>query len=163
VLVARGQADDEAHALYARRRPSAPTRVAAPLDDRRWAVLRHPEDDPDIGALFALLEPMAAAISPLDLASLGAMERDRVAPTDLRAPFAQIADYVADRLEVSVPAVYRHPALAGEVHVGAAEEPALLVGPDALASEDRVELAFRLGRSMTYLRPGRAVGGSRPA
>jgi hypothetical protein len=50
-----------------------------------------------------------------------------------------------------------------QIHVGALDPPILLAGDDALTSPERGELAFRLARAMTYLWPGRAVGGSRPA
>jgi hypothetical protein len=38
----------------------------------------------------------------------------------------------------------------------------LIAGDDALTAPERPELAFRLARAMTFLWPGRAVGGSRP-
>ena len=39
----------------------------------------------------------------------------------------------------------------------------LLAGPQSLALGDHTALAFRLGRALTYLLPGRAVAGSLPS
>jgi hypothetical protein len=39
----------------------------------------------------------------------------------------------------------------------------LLAGDAAVAAPERAELGFRLGRAMSYLSPGRVIGGSRPA
>src|SRR5207248_11540117 len=61
------------------------------------------------------------------------------------------------------PPVYRRNDFGLEAHVGAARPPILLAGPQALALADKPALAFRLGRAVTFLLPGRAVAGALPA
>jgi CheY-like chemotaxis protein/tetratricopeptide (TPR) repeat protein len=162
VLVARDLADGEATTLYRRHRPKAEARARGPVDESIWPRLRHPEDDPDIGALFALLEPLAAELSPLGLSTLGVGEHQLVPSGKVPEALAAVRRYAAEMLEVREPEIYAHKDFAEQVHIGALHPPILLVGPQALEQTDRVELSFWVGRAMTYVRPGRAVGGSRP-
>jgi hypothetical protein len=59
--------------------------------------------------------------------------------------------------------VYRRADFVADAHVGAARPPILLAGPQALAMSDKTALAFRIGRALTYLAPGRAVAGALPS
>jgi hypothetical protein len=74
-----------------------------------------------------------------------------------------VRDYVAHLLGVRAPGVARRADFGAEAHLGALPEPVLLVGPELLASRDRIELAFRLARALCFLPAGRAFVGSRPA
>jgi DNA-binding response OmpR family regulator len=158
VLAARDGADGEAEAIHRRFRPRFLVRAMAPLA-AAWPKIRHPEDDPELEALFADLAPVAFAHAPLLAADLGVREILAQPP----APLAQVRDYLAHLLGVDAPPVALQPDFGAEAHLGALAEPLLLVGPELIASKDKLELAFRLGRAMSYLWPGRAFAGSRPA
>ena len=88
---------------------------------------------------------------------------DQIEPARLPAPFARVLGYCAQQLGVAAPPVYRRADFADDAHVGAARPPLLLAGPHALALADNSALAFRLGRALTYVLPGRAVAGSLPS
>jgi len=162
-LVARGVADAEASECHRRFRPRFLQRAQQRFDAEVWTHLRHPDDDAEIGELFAVLHDIAASAAPMSLADLEVGDADLIADRDLPRGFAAVRDYTAWILGVAAPRVYRRADFGRQVHVGAAQTPVLLAGPGALACEDRVEIAFHLGRAMTYLMPGRAIGGSRPS
>ena len=65
-------------------------------------------------------------------------------------------------LDLPSPAIYSRADYGLQVHVVAVEKPVLLAGPELISCESKVELAFRLGRAMSYLRPGRAVAAGSP-
>jgi len=162
-LVALGLADDEAEGLYQRYRPRFVIRAQRPLGLAEWSHLRHPGDSLEIGALMELVAPAVRALMPLGLEDLELDEALRVPEVDLPAGFARMRAYVAGLFGVPPPAVYVRNDFGRQIHVGAVDPPILLAGDDALTSPERGELAFRMARAMTYVWPGRAVGGSRPA
>ena len=101
--------------------------------------------------------------TPLELSDLEVDEIMEIADGDLPSEFIKVRAYVAHTLGLQPPRVFVRPDFGRQIHVGAVDPPILLAGDDALASPERSELTFRLGRAMTYLWPGRAIGGSRPS
>jgi cytochrome c-type biogenesis protein CcmH/NrfG len=161
-LEARAIVDDEAAVLYRRFHPRFLVRAQRLLDGDLWQKLRHREDDGDIGLVFAILAKVADRFAPLGLADLGIGEADVVADEALPAPVAKVRDYVARMLGVPRVRTAVRADFGAQAHLGATPAPVLLLGPEAMSAMDKVELAFRIGRAMTYLWPGRAFGGSRP-
>jgi CheY-like chemotaxis protein len=143
-------------------RPRFLVRLPA-LDPALWQRLRHPDDDPDLGELFALLAPVVRELHPFTLGDLEVSELDRVRPDEVPEVFQRVLGYVCDLFRVAPPPIYRRADFGAEAHVGGTEPPVLLCGPQALAETDRAALAFRLGRAATYLWPGRAAGGALPS
>ncbi|HZS39975.1 MAG TPA: response regulator [Polyangia bacterium] len=159
-LVARGVDDAQAGELYRRYRPRflqrAPGAIAPALVDK----LRHPDDDRELGALFA---QTFACWRPFTAEQLGVAESNRIERELLPEPFRRVLEYLAPLYGVEAPQVYRHVELGAEAHVAALDPPVLLAGPQALAIGDRFALGFKLGRAFTYLWPGRATAGALPA
>src|SRR5690606_8721161 len=162
-LVAVGAAPPAAQEMYQRYRPRFVVRAQRTFDDELWDEVRHPEDSAAIGHLFALLEPVIGQAAPIDLADLEVNEGTRVDDEDLPPPFVRLRAYAAHMLGVAAPPVYSRPDFGHQIHVAAVSLPVLLVGDDALSSPERAELSFRLGRAMSYLRPGRTLAASQPA
>ena len=161
-LVTRELAPPDATAYYRRYRPAFIVRAQRSLDDTLWKQLQHPDDSSEVSALFELLAPLYARLVPLDRGELEVDEYTRVTREELPARFVRQASYVAGLLGVPEPQVHVRPDFGGQIHVAALDPPVLLVGDDVLAGPEPFELGFRLGRAMTYLRPGRALGGARP-
>jgi DNA-binding response OmpR family regulator len=161
-LEARGFVHDEAVVLYRRFRPRFLVRAQRVLDGELWKRARHREDEGEIGLVFAIVAKVAERHAPLGLAELGVGEPDLVAEDALPSPVARVRDYVSRMLGVPRVRCAVRGDFGAHAYLGASTPPLLLLGPDALATTDKVELAFRLGRAMTYLWPGRALGGSRP-
>jgi CheY-like chemotaxis protein len=162
-LVARGLAADGAAALYRRHRPRFLTRAQGTFDAELHARVRHPDDDAELGAVFALLDPAAQRHAPLEAGELGVAPEDLVADELLPEPVRKVRDYAAHVLGVAPARVARRRDFGLEAHLGALAQPVLLVGPELLSSTDRVALAFHLGRALSFLAPGRAFAASRPA
>ncbi len=162
-LVALGHDVPEAEELYQRFRPRFVQRAQRTLPGEIWALVRHPDDTPDVGALMELLAPAAHALMPMTLDELEVDESMRVSDDELPDSFRRLRSYLAQLIGVDEPAVYIRTDFGRQVHIGAVAEPVLLAGDDALTNPERAELAFRLARAMTFAWPGRAVGGSRPA
>ena len=162
-LVARGLASEQADEVYQRYRPRFLWRAQGQLDTQVWSRLRHPDDAPALGALFALIADAVAAEMPLSLDDLECDETMLVEGDALPAGFVKVRSYVAHMLGVPEPVVYVRTDFGRQIHVGAVDPPVLLCGDQALAAPERSELGYRLGRAMTYLLPGRALGGSRPS
>ncbi len=149
--------------LYEDLRPKTVPVATAPMTTALWNRLRHPLDEPDIGALAELIAPAVHALHPITLTDLGVEAAARLGDELLPPAFAQLQRYVAGLLGVPRVLVYAHADYGDEVHVGASTPLVMLAGDDALTAPDRADLGFRLARATTYLWPGRAVGGSRPA
>jgi CheY-like chemotaxis protein/tetratricopeptide (TPR) repeat protein len=162
-LVARDMATDEANTMYQRFRPRFVVRAQRQLEAELWNRVCHPDDLNEIGALMELIAPAIRAATPMDLADLEVDEAMEIPDEDLPPAFLKVRAYVAHVLGLHQPRVFVRPDFGRQVHVGAVDPPVLLAGDDALASPERSELTFRLGRAMTYLWPGRAIGGSRPS
>ena len=156
-LACRGALDEASSAYLKQHRPRflvrAQETLAAPLVEG----LRHPHDDAALGTL--LTEVFAVSTPEVPMVTLGVGPADLVPAEGLPDPFARTLTYVAHLLAVAPPAVYVRRDFGEEIHVGAARPPLLLVGPKALATPDLLRLAFRLGRALSYLWPGRALAG----
>ncbi len=162
-LAVRGVADDAAGELWRRLHPRFLARARQPVDGGASLLerVRHPDDDRDLSELFARL--FTVWQPPFGWEVLGVTPEDRIDPATLPAPFARLLDYCALQLGVAPPPVYRRGDFTEDTHVGASTPPLLLAGPQALALADQTALAFRLGRALTYLVPGRAIAGALPS
>jgi CheY-like chemotaxis protein/tetratricopeptide (TPR) repeat protein len=162
-LVAMGHDIQEAEDAYQRYRPRFVQRAQRTLPGEVWALVRHPDDAPDVGALMELLAPAAHALMPITFDELEVDDSMRVSDEELPDSFRRLRTYLSQLIGVAEPAVYVRTDFGRQVHIGAVAEPVLLCGDDALTNPERAELAFRLARALTFAWPGRAVGGSRPA
>ncbi|HVV88256.1 MAG TPA: DUF4388 domain-containing protein, partial [Kofleriaceae bacterium] len=149
--------------LYDELRPRTLPRATSTMTSALWNQLRHPLDEPDLGALAELLAPAAHVLHPITLADLGVDPSARMTDETLPPAFAAQQAYIAGLLGLPRVPVHAHPDFGDEVHVGACAQLTLLAGDDALTAPDRPDLGFRIARATTYLWPGRAIGGSRPA
>jgi DNA-binding response OmpR family regulator/tetratricopeptide (TPR) repeat protein len=142
VLVARDQADDDAKAFVRRHRPRFLARVASAMDP---LVLRHPDENDALTGLFSLLLTGRLRPEPGD---------EPVEHAALPDAFRRVLEHSVQLFGLSPPQVVRRADLGGEVHAAPAH---LVVGPDALSSDDKPDLAFRIGRALVWLGDGRAA------
>jgi hypothetical protein len=133
-----------------------------PLGREQWALLRHKDDNLELGGLIELVAPAVHAIAPMTLADSDLDSSQRIDDMDLPASFLRLRGKFAELLGVEPAPVYPRVELGLQIHVVACNPPVLVAGDDALLSPERPELVFRLARAMTFLWPGRAVGASRP-
>jgi len=162
-LIARGVADSDAEDLYRRYRPRFVVRAHRTFDQDLWQQLAHENDNSEIGTFFDLLSPAYHRVAAIKMQDLEIDETTAVTDDDLPTGFVKMRGYVAHLFGLATPVVHVRPDFGHEIHVGAVDPPVLIVGEETLAAPERLELAYRLGRAMTYLPPGRALGGSHPA
>jgi tetratricopeptide (TPR) repeat protein len=162
-MVALGTADPNMAAVYDRQRVRGAVMVPArTLGREHWAMLRHPDDSVELGAMMELVAPAVHALAPMTLAAGDVDAGTLVDDADMPAPFARLRQMCAQLLGVPAAPVYSRVELGTQIHVVAADPAVLIAGDEALTAPERPELVYRLARAMTYLWPGRAVGASRP-
>ncbi len=161
-MVALGTADEQMAGLYEAHRIRVVTVPARPLSREQWALLRHKDDNLELGGLIELVAPAVHALAPMTLADSELDPSQRIDDVDLPASFLRLRQRCASLLGVEPAAVYPRVELGSQIHVVACDPPVLVAGDEALTAPERPELVFRLVRAMTFLWPGRAVGASRP-
>lgn len=152
VLRYLGQLDQEEFQYFEQVRQVAPKRPGRPLDERAWHYVLHPDEDPVLGRIFALL---AGPIAPLYLVNpkdLGIKKKDRIETGDLQIFFSRIFQLSRGVLGVAPPEVYLKADGAGLSLMNTAPV-TLLVGPDMVQDRPEPELAFALAKNLSYLRP----------
>jgi tetratricopeptide (TPR) repeat protein len=162
-MVALGSADDSMGALYDQQRIRAIALPQSPLSREQWALLRHREDAIELGGLLELVSPAVHALAPMTLADSDIDPSQQVAEAELPPVFARVRKQLATVLGIgSDTPIFARSELGFQIHVVACDPPVLAAGDEALTAPERADLVFRLGRAMTFLYPGRAVGASRP-
>ena len=161
-MVALGTAGAEMAQVYERQRARGAVVPASPLDRDQWAMLRHPDDGVELGAMMELVAPAVHALAPIVLADSDVDAGTRIDDADMPPAFARLRQVCAELLGVPAAPVYSRVELGAQIHVMASDPPVLIAGDEALTAPERPELVFRLARAMTFLWPGRAVGASRP-
>ncbi len=161
-MVAMGTADSQMAALHEGRRVRGVASPTSPLGREHWALLRHQNDNVEIGALMELVAPAVHRVAPMTLADSDLDPSQRIDDAELPASFFRLRQRFAGLLGVQPAPVYPRVELGSQIHVIACDPPVLIAGDEALTAPERPELVFRLVRAMTFLWPGRAVGASRP-
>ncbi|HEY0252024.1 MAG TPA: hypothetical protein VGC41_10880, partial [Kofleriaceae bacterium] len=161
-MVALGTADPQMTALYEQHRVRELRLPKRPLGQPQWALLRHKDDSPDLGALLELVTPAVHALAPMTLADGDLDPSQVIADAELPPAFRRVRDAFSDVIGVERAPVYPRVELGAQIHVLATNPPVLLAGDEALTAPERPELVFRMARAVTFLWPGRAVGASRP-
>ena len=161
-MVALGTADDGLADLYENHRVRGLNLPTKPLGRDQWALLRHKEDAVELGGLMELVAPAVHALAPMNLADSELEASMQLSDADVPATFARLCNRVSGLLGVEVAPIFPKVELGTQIHVIATHPPVLVAGDEALTAPERPELVFRLVRAMTFLWPGRAVGGSRP-
>ncbi|MBS1119658.1 MAG: response regulator receiver protein [Deltaproteobacteria bacterium] len=160
-MVALGTADEQLASLYEAHRVRGAVLPTRALGREQWALLRHRDDNLELGGLIELVAPAIHRLSPMTLADSELDASQRIEDGDLPDSFQRLRLRCADLLGVEPPPVYPRVELGFQIHVVACDPPVLVAGDEALTAPDRPELVFRLVRAMTFLWPGRAVGASR--
>ncbi len=143
------------------KRESKPMPQIGTLTDSQWSKLAHPEDSPQLGTFFSMLEPAIIKYSLQESAqTMG--DATLLDESDLPSPVRHVRKLAATMLGVKEPQVYARADFGREIHLGPTQPPALLCGHDALSCPDGAELRFRLGRASSFLRSGRAIASSQP-
>jgi hypothetical protein len=154
-----GKADPPLRALYENYRPTQ-TPAAGKLTGDLWRKVVHPEENPYLGALFALLSPAIAMTTAQPQKVLGLDKKDRIDVSTDAWPYAAALRYVANTIESAVPDVFIKRDAPGTVSLVNLKDkntlaPALVVGIGFGQLTSQSELIFDLAKRMVQLRPER--------
>jgi tetratricopeptide (TPR) repeat protein len=149
-------ADADEERFYRRHRSENAAPAQAVLQEQDWAMhLAHPDADPLVTRIFALIQPTIIRVRTQPLAALGYDERFRLDLASQPYPILQMLYYVHGVLGFEAPPVYQNPndpAGLGFLH---AHTPAIVLGVAAFERNVPAQsLAFVAGRHATYFRPG---------
>jgi CheY-like chemotaxis protein len=161
-MLLRGLADDSVRELAEKSRPSILRQVACPLPANLPARVGYRPEDEDLETLAtALVE--TSVLKPFQRYEIGLIESDTpVPPARQPAPFRAVLQYVCRLFQARLPeAIISLPVLGSDARMADLRPPTLLVGEQLLASDDTLELGFRLGRAAALCSPGRLAGSAR--
>jgi tetratricopeptide (TPR) repeat protein len=146
--------DEERFYKRMRSETAAPAQTAFTEDD--WLdLVMHPQSDPLLTSVFALIEPIVIARRSQTIQDLGYDPSYAVDVTTHTAPVCQSLYYAAGVLGIPVPPAYENPNDPGGISFLFATEPSLVLGTTALRPDVPLQpAAFIAGRQLTFFRPG---------
>ncbi|HXX65546.1 MAG TPA: tetratricopeptide repeat protein [Polyangiaceae bacterium] len=155
-LVVLGLAEPDEQRFYLRHRADNAAPAQAVLEDTDWTSrIIHPDADPLLTTIFALIQPTIVRARTQTLEELGFDPAYRIDVGSQPYPVCQTIYYAQGVFGFDAPPVFQNPndpAGLGFLH---ARIPAIVLG---IASFDETlpnqSLAFAVGRHMTYFRPG---------
>ena len=155
-----GKADPPLKALFENYRPTQTPTTAGKLTGELWRKVVHPDENPYLDALFALLSPAIAMTTAQPRKVLGLDRHARVDVSTDSWPYAAALRYVANTIESTVPDVFIKKDAAGTVSLVNLKDknalaPALLVGIGFGQLSSQSEVIFDLAKRMVQLRPER--------
>jgi len=152
-------AEPDEERFFKRMRPETAAMAQAALGDDEWLRhLTHPDVDPLLTAVFALIEPAVVQKRSQSLIELGFDSRFAVDLTTHPAPVCQSLYYAGGVLGMSLPPAFETPNDPGGLGFIFADEPSISLGATALRSDVPLRpAAFIAGRQLAYLRPGNYV------
>jgi hypothetical protein len=149
-------ADADEERFYRRHRSDNAAPAQAVLQEQDWAnYLAHPDADPLVTRIFALIQPTIIRVRTQPLAALGYDERFRLDLAAQPYPILQMLYYVHGVLGFDPPPVYQNPNDPTGLGFLHAHTPAVVLGVAAFERNVPAQsLAFVAGRHGTYFRPG---------
>ncbi|PID38322.1 MAG: hypothetical protein CSA65_02105 [Proteobacteria bacterium] len=151
------QADAEARAFHRRyRRRSIPIARSRLTDDSWPRLLYHPDQDPYLSAVFAIMATPIAAMTARPHGHFGLKRKDVY---DFHAqkehPFCRLFIYIQGVLHAPAFDLFLDPSRQASLQLAHTSEATSLVAGGHILSEERPEkeLAFMVGKQLAFLRP----------
>ena len=157
LLAALDKADSEESKFYTDFLAPGPTEADGALDHASWQqYVASPKEDPALGRVFALLyQSLGKYLQVKTLKELGFKKRDRLDLTD-KTLAATTLRQTGETLGITVPEVYVDSKRTG-FEVLPTLPAALAIGPDMQTGRTDKELAFYVGKRLTYCHPWRIM------
>jgi tetratricopeptide (TPR) repeat protein len=156
-LVHLGDADLDEQMLYQQYRPEAGLRPTSALDEKDWGELYPLEHDANVRAVLEVIGPTAIAYRVAQLEASGKLPvltaKTRQDPEASTVSAVRSLRWGSQVLRVPLPEIHVLPDLASGISAIAAQQPAIAVGKAVLSGRSVAELAFLVGRDLTYFRP----------
>ncbi len=156
-LVHLGDADLDEQMLYQQYRPEAGLRPSGAVDEAAWAEIYPLEHDANVRALLGVIAPLAIAHRIERQAEAGKLpelrEKTRHEPEDSTVSVVRSLAWASKVLGVPLPDLHVRPDLPGGITPVPSRQPALVLGKAVLSGRGIAELAFLVGRDLTYFLP----------
>ena len=149
-------AEPDEERFYKRMRSDTAAPAQAVISEDDWLdLLMHPQADPLLTSVFALIEPIVVARRSQRIQELGYDPSYAVDIPSHTAPVCQSLYYAAGVLGIALPPAYENPNDPGGVSFLFASEPSLVLGKTALRPDVPLQpAAFIAGRQLSFFRPG---------
>lgn len=149
-----GEADPEESGFFAQYRRARIPRARGSLTDEMWARhLLHEQQPPLVNALFGVITPAVASMTVRPADKYGLRAAERRDPADQHNPLALLFDCVTATFAVTSADLYMCPGKPGRLMMAhTPERPSFVAGAALMQSHSELEMAFVLGKQLTYLR-----------
>ncbi|MGB0678717.1 MAG: hypothetical protein ACPGUV_03550 [Polyangiales bacterium] len=149
------RADEEQQRFFEQYRVQGVLRPQARLDHERWArLLFHDDEDLLVGKMFEILTLAVRSLRAMPDKNLNLQKRYEVDPASSTVTFARTFGFAAQVLNLTqTPRLFLRQDVPGRLSaVAGAEPPACICGSTLLSGYSPQDLAFLLGRHLTYHR-----------
>lgn len=151
-LSVQNLAEPDEERFFRRMRSETAAPAEQPLDEDDWLVLMHPDADPLLTSVFALIEPAVVARRGDSFSFDETMRLDLAVHP---APVCQSLYFASVVLGIPLPPSYENLADGGGISLIFTEEPSLSLGRTALRTDVPLRLAaFIAGQKLASVRPG---------
>src|SRR5262249_52663877 len=150
--------DAEEQQFYEQYKPKVFTRARARLTEDLWKLVYHSDEDRYISHVFAAVSQAVAAVRAKEHKDWGLKRKDRRDVANDQLLFSKVFNYVNQVLGVPQPELYLRPESPGELDLANAREkahlvPSFVVGSSLLQGRPEKELAYVIGKKLTFMRP----------
>lgn len=157
VLVHLGEADLDEQLYFDQFRDQGPVRPSRSLNDETWQLLYPPGHDANVRGVLALVAPVAIEYRLEQLRTRGMLPKldpaTRQDPQTSTVSLTRTFVWACKVLDVPLPDIYVGDEVPGGIAAVPAEMPSAMVGKSVLSGRSLKELAFLVGRDVTYYRP----------
>ncbi|HEX4475364.1 MAG TPA: tetratricopeptide repeat protein [Polyangiaceae bacterium] len=149
-------AEPDEERFFKRMRSEDPAYAKEVMSTDDWLeMLLHPDADPMLTSLFALIEPAIILSRAESWNALGYDPDFAIDPSEHPSPLAQTLHYAAGVLGIELPSLFENPNDPGGLAFLHAPAPSIVLGAAALGANGTPQsLAFVAGRHLAYYRPG---------
>ncbi|HSZ84002.1 MAG TPA: hypothetical protein VLA14_17080, partial [Polyangia bacterium] len=157
------KADGEEQQFFEQYRPKGFARAKARLTEELWQRnIYHPDEDRYISHVFAAVSQVVAAVRAKEHKDWGLKRKDKRDVATDQLLFSKVFNYVNQVLGVPQPELYLRPESPGELDLANAREkaaltPSFVVGANLLQGRPEKELAYVIGKKLTFMRPDHFV------
>jgi tetratricopeptide (TPR) repeat protein len=157
------KADADEQQFFDQYKPKGFSRARARLTEELWQKsIYHPDEDRYISHVFAAVSQAVAAAKAREHKDWGLKRKDRRDVANDQLLFSKVFNYVNQVLGVPQPELYLRPESPGELDLANAREkahlvPSFVVGANLLQGRPEKELAYVIGKKLTFMRPDHFV------
>ncbi|HMC93525.1 MAG TPA: hypothetical protein VKO16_02015, partial [Polyangia bacterium] len=157
------KADGEEQQFFEQYRPKGFARARARLTEELWQRnIYHPDEDRFISHIFAAVSQAVASGRAKEHKDWGLKRKDRRDVATDQLLFSKVFNYVNQVLGVPQPELYLRPESPGELDMANAREkthliPSFVVGSSLLQGRPEKDLAYVIGKRLTFMRPDHFV------